>query len=83
LDGAITAFRAALRINPNYAGAHFNLGTALGKKGDLDSESLAFRAGLRIDPNNAQEHSNLAWRSPKGQLGWRNQCIRAALSHES
>ena len=36
MDGAVAEYREALRLNPNNAAAHNNLGAALGEKGDWD-----------------------------------------------
>jgi tetratricopeptide (TPR) repeat protein len=59
VEGAAREYRAALRIDPNYAKAHNNLGTALADQKDLDGAVRAYRAALRIDPNYAKAHYNL------------------------
>ena len=48
-----------MRLKPNLAAAHFNLGLALGKKGDVDGEIAEYREALRINPNNGAAHNNL------------------------
>ena len=58
-DGAIAAYREAIRLDPDYVKAHNNLGTALYAKGDLDGALAEFRAVLRLDPNHVYAHMNL------------------------
>ena len=58
---AITHFRAALRIDPEFALAHENLGATLGNlPGHLDEAIAEFRAAVRLDPKFAAYHDNLA-----------------------
>ena len=59
LDGAILKYREAIRLNPEYAEPHNNLGNALYDKGDLDGAILEFRKALRIQPDNATAKLNL------------------------
>lgn len=50
-------YNAALRINPNYADAHFNLGNALSKIPGRSSEAIAeYQTAARIRP----DYANLA-----------------------
>jgi tetratricopeptide (TPR) repeat protein len=44
----------------NDADAHFNLGTELAKKGDLDGAIAEYREALRLNPNDAKMHAILA-----------------------
>jgi tetratricopeptide (TPR) repeat protein len=39
-----------LRINPKYAKAHYNLGLALGRQGNLEEAMSHYREAVRIDP---------------------------------
>jgi tetratricopeptide (TPR) repeat protein len=59
LEGTITEYLAALRINPNLVEGHNNLAIALRMKGDLAGAIAEFRAMLSINPNNANAHSEL------------------------
>ncbi|MCH7705093.1 MAG: tetratricopeptide repeat protein, partial [Planctomycetes bacterium] len=59
LDAAIEHYNAALRIDPEGAGAHNNLGGALRAKGELDAAIEHYNAALRIDPDYADAHNNL------------------------
>src|SRR5262249_715753 len=52
--------RAALQINPGYAGARNGLATALRKIGRLDEAILEYREALRLKKDNPQIHTNLA-----------------------
>ena len=59
---AITHLRAAIRIEPSYAEAHYNLGNALEKTqpptpvGEIIDE---YQTALRIDPNYPEAHTSL------------------------
>ena len=49
----VEEFQAALRINPDYAEAHYNLGEAYGQQGRLDEAIREYQAALRISPDHA------------------------------
>src|SRR5439155_589768 len=49
----------ALRLDPNYAMAHCNLGAALRATGDVAGAITAYRKALRLDPKLAPSHFNL------------------------
>jgi tetratricopeptide (TPR) repeat protein len=52
LPQAIAEYRAALRIEPNLAEAHFNLGTALAQTPALLPQAIAeYETALRIRPD--------------------------------
>ncbi len=50
LDGAILQFRSAIGAAPDYAGAHFQLGLALQRKGEKDEAAKEFRRAAELDP---------------------------------
>jgi hypothetical protein len=50
VDGAITEYRAALRLKPDYILAHSSLGNALRAKGDLDGAIAEYREVVRLEP---------------------------------
>ncbi len=54
LDKAEAAYRDALVINPDFAGALGNLGNVLTARGDLPAAHAAYQHALRVDPNNAE-----------------------------
>jgi len=56
---AITCYREALGINPNYAVAHNNMGVAYSDQGKLDEALRECREALRINPNLDKPHLNL------------------------
>jgi tetratricopeptide (TPR) repeat protein len=57
---AITQYKAALRIDPNYAEAHNNLGEALANiPGRLPDAISHYEAALRLKPDLAEAHNNL------------------------
>ncbi len=61
LDDAVLAYRASLRLDPNYAAAHNNLGSVLAAQGKLGEAIPHFRAAIKSDAANVQAHRNLAW----------------------
>jgi len=60
LDDAIREYREALRLRPNFPGAHVEIGIALKGKGDSDGELAEYRAAVRLDPDNADAHRFIA-----------------------
>lgn len=50
---------AGPQAKPNDAQGHFNLGTALSRKGDLDGAITEFRQAIRLKPDYADAHFNL------------------------
>jgi tetratricopeptide (TPR) repeat protein len=59
LDGAIAEFRDAIRIKPDDAAAHQNLGVALRDKRQLDEAIAEYREAIRLKPDFARAHTNL------------------------
>jgi tetratricopeptide (TPR) repeat protein len=55
-DEAIASWRAAIRLKPDDAQAHYNLGLALGASGDLKGAIAAYRAAIRLRPDYADAH---------------------------
>ena len=57
---AIAEFQAALRLRPDYAYAHNNLGNALAETpGRLPDAIAEYLAALRIEPDHTKAHINL------------------------
>jgi tetratricopeptide (TPR) repeat protein len=58
-DDAIRHYQEAVRLKPDYAEAHNDLGIALGTVGRLDEAVLQFGEALRLKPRYAEAHYNL------------------------
>ena len=52
LDGAITEYREAVRLNLDNAAAHYRLGRALRDKGDLQAALEELRKASSLEPKN-------------------------------
>jgi tetratricopeptide (TPR) repeat protein len=59
LAEAITAYREAIRLKPDYAVAHSNLGTALRGQGKLAEAIAVYREAIRLKPDFAAAHFSL------------------------
>jgi tetratricopeptide (TPR) repeat protein len=59
LDEAIAAYREAIRLNPSYDSAYYNLGIALMSKGLREEAMAAYRQALHLKPDNVDAHVNL------------------------
>lgn len=53
---AIDAFKQAIRIKPDDAEAHYNLGVTYGKSGMFREEKEAYKKAIRIQPDYAKAH---------------------------
>ena len=53
------AISEAVRLKPDYAEAHANLGNGLMERGQLDDAIAAYRTALQLKPDAAHIHSNL------------------------
>src|SRR6266403_907184 len=59
LDGSIAELKDALRINPDLAEAHRDLGFDLGLKRDMDGAIVELREAVRLNPDLVEAHSGL------------------------
>ena len=57
---AIQHYRAASALQPNSAGVHMNLGSALDDAGKQDEAIAEYKEAIRLAPKNASAHYNLA-----------------------
>src|SRR4029453_12420075 len=58
LDQAITHYRRAIDIWPDYVEAHYNLGGAYIEKGEIDEALAVYRRAIEIRPDEADSHNN-------------------------
>ena len=58
VDEAIKAAEQALKVQPDYAIAHYNLGNLYVQRGRLDLAQRHFEEAIRLLPNYAEAHSN-------------------------
>ena len=58
-DEAIVVCRQAVRLKPDLAEAHSNLGNALKGKRQLDEAIVSYRQAIRLKPDLAEAHNNL------------------------
>ena len=59
-DRAIDYYRIAIRINPKFVEAHYNMASALQNKGDLGAAIQAYEQAILIKPDYADAYYNLA-----------------------
>ena len=60
LKSAEKAYKAALKIDPNFAAGHYNLGLTLKAAGNLADAIAYYRQAIKIAPEHAEAHQNLA-----------------------
>jgi len=78
---AIQMIRAAIKVNPNQAAYHSNLGTILQAQGELDEAAACFERALDQKPDWAEVHSNLGnVFQTQGRLEEAAACQQRALS---
>lgn len=59
LDEAIENLSETLRADPDNANAHYNMGTAKSKKGDIESSIRHYMEAIRLKPDYQKAHYNL------------------------
>ena len=59
LDEAIAEYRQAIRLIPDFAEAHNDLGIALKEQGKPDESIAEYRQAIRLKPDLAWAHNNL------------------------
>jgi Flp pilus assembly protein TadD len=60
VNEAVREYKEAIRLKPDFAEAHSNLGVAYKELGDFDSAIREYRIAIRLKPGFQQAHSNLA-----------------------
>ncbi len=58
-NAALAQYQEALKLNPHYAQASYNLANALLKAGQTDEAMAQFQNAFKLDPGNAKAHNNL------------------------
>jgi len=59
IDEAIADYSQALRLDPDFDEAHYNLGYALAGQGRIDEAMAQYSEALRLKPDYAKAHINL------------------------
>lgn len=59
IDDAMSCYQKAIKLNPDHAGAYFNLGVALQKKGQLDNAIFCYKIATLLPTDCAEAHHNL------------------------
>ena len=59
VEEAITEYRVAIRLNPNYALPHNNLGNALKDQEKAEEAITEYRVAIRLKPDYAEPHNGL------------------------
>src|SRR5262249_12038893 len=78
---AIAGYREALRLRPDHAEAHNNLGVALRQQGQLSEALACYREALRLKPAYADAHKNLGtFLHDQGDLAAATACFERALA---
>jgi Flp pilus assembly protein TadD len=75
MDGAITNYQSALKINPDYLEAHNNLGLAFLEKGQTGEAVLHFQKALELQSGLTEAHYNL------GRAFFQEGRMAAAIAH--
>lgn len=57
---AITSYKKAITIEPNYVDAYYNLGFALREKGNLEEAVKNFNKVISLNPNYVDAYNNMA-----------------------
>tara|TARA_Y100001960_G_scaffold80468_1_gene85909 strand:- start:316 stop:2319 length:2004 start_codon:yes stop_codon:yes gene_type:complete len=75
IGAAITHYKTAIKINPNYANTYNNLGAILAKQEFLTEAITHYKTAIKINPNSAMAYNNLGHAfGKKGDIG-------AAITH--
>jgi tetratricopeptide (TPR) repeat protein len=59
MEGAIAAYKEAIRLDPTLTVAHYNLGIALNARTDVEGAIASYRRAIQSDPSHAEAHCNL------------------------
>lgn len=59
LEEATNYYQQILKLKPDYAEVHYNLGNALKQQGNLEAAAESYQQALKLKPDYAEAHSNL------------------------
>ena len=59
MNGAISEYREALRLEPDNVAAHYDLGHAFEAQGDIDGAATEYRESIHLKPDLALAHASL------------------------
>src|SRR5215471_13599982 len=59
ISGNLDYYTEALRLQPSYAGAHYNLGNVLNRQGKMQEAIQQYTEALRLQPTYAEAQHNL------------------------
>jgi len=78
--GAVTAYRKAIELKPDYAEAALNLGVVLQDSGDLDGAMRAYAQAYRLRPQTFGTIAMALTSAPHGRLWLDEAALRLALN---
>ena len=79
-DEAAACYERALRLKPDYAEAHNNLGNVFMGQGKTDEAAACYQRALRLKPDYAEAHNNLGnVRKDRDELDEAAACYQRAL----
>ena len=55
-EAAVAHFTEGVRLDPGFAGAHYNLGVALQKKGSYQAAEVYYAEAARLEPHSVDAH---------------------------
>jgi len=79
-QGAVTAYRKAIELKPDYAEAALNLGVVLQESGDLDGAMRAYAQAYRLRPQSFGTIAMALTSAPHGRLWLDAAALRQALA---
>lgn len=79
--GAVTAYRKAIELKPDYAEAALNLGVVLQDSGDLDGAMRTYAQAYRLRPQTFGTIAMALTSAPHGRLWLDEAALRLALSN--